>query len=84
LTDDDRIYIRRHKAELIAELERLRRRDEVLMMLVDNPGVKYAYAVDAGSDPVILAVAIRDGHSFEMTIPTDRFDPFRFMEILDG
>ncbi|MDZ7643571.1 MAG: hypothetical protein U5K76_04650 [Woeseiaceae bacterium] len=47
LTDDDREFIRAHKAELVAEVERRRRRDELLLMLAENPELKYAYAVDA-------------------------------------
>ena len=82
LTNDQREFIREHKAEILAELERRRRRDEVLLKLSDNPGVKYAYVVDSGSDPVILAVGIRDLATFEMAIPVDRYDPFRLMTFL--
>ena len=84
LTDDDRAYIRQHKAELMAEVKRKRRRDEVLMLLADNPGVKYAYVTDADTDPVIIAVAIRDSRTFEMSIPLDRYDPFKLLQLFDG
>lgn len=85
MTDVQHDWLRRHKAELIDELraERRRRRDEVLMLLADNPGVRYAYVTDADSDPIVLAVAICDLATFEMTIPADRYDPFRLMEIID-
>ena len=84
LTDDDRQFIRNHRGEILAEVERRRRRDEVLMMLADNPGVKYAYATDTGGDPIIIAIAIRGLATFEMNIPADRYDPFRILALFEG
>lgn len=83
LTDDDREYIKRHKAELVAEVQRRARRDELLLMLAENPGVRYAYAVDAGTDPVIVAIGIRDQATFEMSIPAERYDPWRLLALID-
>jgi hypothetical protein len=54
------------------------------MQLADIPGVKYAFTVETGDDPVILAVAIRDLATFEMTIPADRYDPFKLLELFDS
>lgn len=82
LTDDDRQFIRDHKRELIIEVERQRRRNEILMKLAENPSVKYAYAVDTGSDPVILAVAIRDLATFELEVPANRYDGFKLATFL--
>jgi hypothetical protein len=63
---------------------RKKRRDEVLMLLADNPAVRYAYVCDADTDPVIIAIAIRDLATFEMTIPADRYDPFRLLQLIDS
>ena len=84
LTDDDRAFIRSRKAEILAQLTRRRHRDQVLMTLADNPGVKYAFTVETGGDPIILAVAIRNMATFEMTIPADRYDPFKLLELFDN
>lgn len=84
LTDNDRAWILANKAKLITELEHRRRRDGVLMQLADSPGVKYALTVETGGDPVILAVAIRDLATFEMTIPAHRYDPFKLLELLES
>ena len=84
LTDDTRALIRDHKAELIAEIERNRRRDELLMMLADNPGVKYVYVTDTSTDPVIVAIGFRDLATFEMTIPAERYDPWKLLAFIDG
>ncbi len=87
LTDTQVAFLRDHKAELVEALKarRKRRRDELLMMLADNPGVRYAYAVDdASTDPVVIAVGIRDLATFEMTIPADRYDPFAILQLFEA
>lgn len=83
LTDCDRAFIRANKLRLIGELERRRRRDNVLMQLASNPAVRYAYAIDAGRDPVVVAVGIRDLATFELTIRADRFDGLKLLRFLE-
>jgi hypothetical protein len=54
------------------------------MMLADNPSVRYVYTVDTGTDPVILAIGIRDFCTFEMTIAADKYDPFAILQLFEG
>jgi hypothetical protein len=84
LTDDDRKFIVDHKAQLIAELMRQRRREAVLAMLADNPDINYAYSVDDTNDPVIVACAVRGIATCELSIPAARYDAARFLAFIDG
>lgn len=62
------------------------RRTRVLELLAEKPDRQYAFVVDAGEPalPVIVAVGIRGLATFEMAIPRDRYDPFLFLQFLDG
>ncbi len=95
LTDDQLGYLRAHKPEIVAELgvkqaaERARehhvaRRQRVLDQLGADPTLTYAYEIDAGSHPnyIIMAMAIRDVGSFELSIDRERFDPFDILAFL--
>ena len=97
LTDNQLRFLRARKPEIVAELsrrvnqaaERTRkhqeaRRQRVLDQLAADPTLSYAYEIDAGSHPnfIIMAVAIRDVGSFELSINRERFDPFDILAFL--
>ena len=88
LDDELRILIRDHKAELMAALPdpaAEARRQRVLAMLADRPGIRYAVLTDPVSHPdaVILTLAIRDKATCELLVPRDRYDPFLLFDLLD-
>lgn len=60
------------------------RRQRVLAMLGEQPGIKYAVVVDdPDTDPVILALAIRDRATCELRIPRDRYDGVLLLDLID-
>jgi len=60
------------------------RRQRVLTMLAERPGTRYAVAVDnPDTDPVILALAIRDKGTCELHIPREKFDPFLVLDLIE-
>lgn len=74
--------LREHKAAIVAELHRERRRAKVLAMLGD--GRKFAVLVEnTDTDPVIATVAIRGVASFEMAIPKHSYDGLVLLELLE-
>jgi class 3 adenylate cyclase len=60
------------------------RRERVLQMLAESPGMKRAVIVDDESDPdrVIVAVAVRGLGTCDVCIARERFDPFLLLEII--
>ncbi len=69
--------------------DRERRRQAVLDMLAGNPALRYAWLVepeseldDGTSSDVIVALAIRDVGSCELTIERERYEPFRLLELI--
>jgi hypothetical protein len=91
--------IREHKAELLNELRAANegayetlpepaaeaRRQRVLAMLRDSPGITYAAVTDTESDPgaVIVALAIRGRASCEVLIPRDRYDGTLLLDLIE-
>ena len=91
--------IRLHRAELITELRAANdgayealtdlaaeaRRQRVIGMLAENPGLQYAVTTDANTDPnaVILTLAIRGRATCELRIPREKYDPFLLLDLLD-
>ena len=61
------------------------RRQRVIAMLADNPGIQYAMITDTDADPeaVILALAIRGRASCELRIPRAKFDPFLLLHLIE-
>ena len=60
------------------------RRQRVLAMLSEQPGIKYAVVVDdPDTDPVILALAIRGRATFELRIPREKYDTFLLITLID-
>ncbi len=76
--------IRQSKAEILAELKRENRREKVLAMLRENPGIHYAVEVaNPDTDPVIVSVGIRDIATFELEIPHAYYDGFTLLELIE-
>ena len=84
ITDDLIQRLKKHKPEIIEELKREQRRNRVLKMLEERPAIQRAFVTETESDPdsVILAIAIRDQYSFEMTIPKNKYDAFAILVII--
>jgi hypothetical protein len=76
--------IREHKPNILNELHRERRRAEVLALLNASPGTRYAvYVEDASTDPVLVAVGVRDIAAFEMEIPQKYYDGIELLELIE-
>jgi len=67
------------------EAERERRRQDVLALLAATPEIGHAWLTDdkGDADYVILAVAIRDVGTAELTIARDRYDGFKLLRLLE-
>ena len=67
------------------------RRQRVLALLAERPGIRYALVTDMDADPdaVILALAIRgafpDGGTVtcELAIPRAKYDPFLLLDLIE-
>ena len=60
------------------------RRQRALAMLSEQPGIKYAVVVDdPDTDPVILALAIRERATCELRIPRDKYDFFLLLDLIE-
>jgi hypothetical protein len=61
------------------------RRQRVLAILAERPGIRYAVLTDIPADPdaVILTLAIRGKATCELRIPRDRYDPYLLLDLLD-
>lgn len=66
------------------------RRQRVLAMLAERPGIRYALVTDtdADSETVVVALAIRDALkdgstvTCELHIPQAKFDPFLLLDLI--
>lgn len=60
------------------------RRQRVLAVLAERPGIRYAVVVDnLDTDPVILALAVRGVATFELHVPKSRWDQFLFLDAVE-
>jgi hypothetical protein len=76
--------IREHKPNILNELHRQRRRTEVLTLLEASPATRYAvYVEDATTDPVLVAVGVRNIATFEMEIPQKYYDGMELLELIE-
>lgn len=76
--------IREHKPNILNELHRERRRAEVLALLEASPGTRYAmYVEDASTDPVLVAVGVRNIAAFEIEIPQKYYDGMELLELIE-
>ena len=73
--------IRNNKADILYELQREYRRSKVLSLL---EGKHFAMFVDDDkTDPVIVAVGIRDLATFELTIPLHSYNGMILLELIE-
>ncbi|HCZ14281.1 MAG: hypothetical protein AW09_002466 [Candidatus Accumulibacter phosphatis] len=76
--------IRENKLGIIRALQRERRRTKTLAMLGADPRLRYVVVVDdASTDPVVVAVAIREVATFELEIPLKYYDALVLLELLE-
>jgi len=61
------------------------RRQRVLAMLAEQPGIQYAVITDTKADPeaVILALAIRGQATCELRIPRDKYDGVLLLDLIE-
>lgn len=75
--------IRDNKPGIMRELAREGRRTKVTAMLEADPGLRYAVHVErASTDPVLVAVAIRQVATFELGIPSRYYDGMALLELV--
>jgi hypothetical protein len=76
--------IRENKPGILRALQRERRRTKTLAMLGADPRLRYVVVVDdASTDPVVVAVAIREVATFELEIPLKYYDALVLLELLE-
>jgi hypothetical protein len=72
------------KPETIQDRQREARRQKVIAMLEAAPGTRYAVLVtDTSTDPVVVAVGIREIATFEMEIPHKYYDGMALLELIE-
>lgn len=60
------------------------RRERVLAMLAERPGIKYAVVVDnPNADPVIVALGIRGQATCELRIPREKYDGVLLLDLIE-
>lgn len=74
-----------HRAEVLVELRLEQFRDQVWQALQDRPDkVKYFEVLAPDEDPVRLVLAIRGVGTCDLLIAAGKWNPFRFLELLDA
>ncbi len=59
--------------------------ERVLRDLETNPErVRAIEVIDKGSDPIRIVVAIRNVGTCELLVARDKWDPFRFLALIDA
>ena len=59
------------------------RRQRVLTVLAEQPGIPYAVVVDnPDTDPVIMVLGIRGQATCELLVPREKFDPFLLLDLI--
>ncbi len=72
------------KPETLQDRQREALRQKVIAMLQAAPGTRYAVLVtDASTDPVVVAVGIREIATFEMEIPHKYYDGMVLLELIE-
>ena len=72
------------KPVTLLDRQREARRQKVIAMLEAAPGTRYAVLVtDASTDPVVVAVGIREIATFEMEIPHKYYDGMALLELIE-
>ena len=76
--------IRDNKPSILRELQRELRREKVLALLEAQADKRYAiYVADASTDPVVVAVGVRNIATFEMEIPLKYYDGMELLELVE-
>ena len=75
---------RSHRAIERREQARLERLEPVLALMRRYPGRHYSFATATEGDYVILSFVIVGEASAEFTIPKEKWDAFKLLEILEG
>lgn len=86
LTDSLRAALRQHKAEVLATLadRQEKARDRAWRELQARPDkIKYFTVLDPDGDPIRLVLAIRDVGTCDLLVARERWDPVRFLELLE-
>ena len=77
--------IRDNKPSILRELHRELRREKVLALLEAQADKRYAiYVTDASTDPVVVAVGVRNIATFEMEIPLKYYDGMELLELVES
>ena len=72
------------KPKTLLVRQRETRRQKVIAMLEAVPGTRYAvFIADASTDPVVVAVGIREIATFEMEIPHKYYDGMALLELIE-
>jgi hypothetical protein len=72
------------KPKTLQDRQREAQRKKVIAMLEAASGTRYAVLVtDASTDPVIVAVGIREIATFEMEIPHKYYDGMALLELIE-
>lgn len=72
------------KPKTLLDKQREARRQKIIAMLGAAPGTRYAvHVADASTDPVIVAVGIREIATFEMEIPHQYYDGMALLELIE-
>ena len=86
--------VREHKPGIMAVLQEAAndllpdsameaRRQRVLTVLAEQPGIPYAVVVDnPDTDPVIMVLGIRGQATCELLVPREKFDPFLLLDLI--
>lgn len=86
--------VREHKPGIMAVLQEAAndllpdpameaRRQRVLTVLAEQPGIPYAVVVDnPDTDPVIMVLGIRGQATCELRVPREKFDPFLLLDLI--
>ncbi len=61
------------------------RRQRVLAMLTERPGIRYAVLTDTTADPeaMLLTLAIRGRATCELRIPHAKYDPWLLLDLIE-
>lgn len=72
------------KPKTLLDRQREARRQKIIAMLEASPGTRYAvHVADASTDPVVVAVGIREVATFELEIPHKCYDGMVLLELIE-
>jgi hypothetical protein len=79
-------YLNKDAANIDADATAEARRQAVLAMLKENPGITYAITNDTEIEAVavIITLAIRDKATCELRIPKAKYDAFALLRVIEA